>query len=1599
MTNPIYSRHIVSRVQAALLAVSSMLAIATASAAGPQLTLAQRPLFAGGNVPPLVMIDLTKDHTLHQKAYNDYTDLDGDGILDTTYTNAIDYAGYFDSYKCYDYDKTTIKGFVPKSITTTKYCDGKTWSGNFLNWATMSRIDEVRKILYGGTRSTDTTTTTVLERAFLPMDAHAWAKFYNGSDVAKLVPVTVEVASAVGTLTSNTSMSLAAATASNIALSDVSKVQVGDQLKFEPASGATAGSSMTGWVMKVNTSSVNMAFYADGVSNPGNTSSRFSSWKVTNLTRGGLTLCNVTPRDANNTNSQTNQQPPQIRVVAGNYATWGASEKWQCNWYAEASNTQGSFLPKIGSTTVSGSSNGNRAALSGINSSAENPSQSARGLGSGQDVGTYNARVQVCVPSLIGGENCKQYGNNYKPYGLLQKYGETGQMLFGLMTGSYDKNISGGVLRRNVTSFASEINPDTGVFTYAAASNPVRGIVWNIDKLRPYGYSYSDGSYLNADQCNYQQTGIQPSGGTNAQNKPASEGNCSTWGNPISEIYVETLRYFGGKTATTAFQPSSNGKDATLGLTQPAWSNPMDLPKTNANRAPYCSPLNALVFNSSVSSYDNDQLAGMSALNGSPDISTYTNKVGAGEGVSGKSWFAGGINGGTINNLCSAKAVSNFADVLGICPEGPSQKGTFQIAGAALFAKTNRLRSATDAAALGVPIQDTTSLKMSTYAVQLATNTPKISVNVNGKPVTIMPAYQLHPQSPNGVTADASTGTLVDFKVISQTATSGKFYVNWEDSIAGGDYDQDVWGILSYSVSGDNITVSTRVVSGSSANGQGFGYTISGTSQDGPHFHSGIYDFQYSDPTGIKVTPTSAPINSTGGCNRCNFGDPETSVTYLANGKAGSQFQDPLLYAAKWGGFKDLNGNGIPDQVSEWDVRLSDGTSGSDGLPDNYFYATNPGALASALERAFLSILKTSSAAAVAASTSSLRTGSSIFQARFNGADWSGQLLAYSLTSTGDIVTPEKWDAGDKFKGVSQDSRKILTYNTADGNSAGIPFRWDSLPSAYQTALNGSDSLGSKRVLWLRGDQSNEGDGASQFRTRPGTVLGDIVNSSPQYVGTPGAGYGDATYVNFVTAQKKRKPVLYVGANDGMLHAFSADMSIDGDGGKELFAYVPSPLFGKLANLTSNSYVHSYYVDGTPTITDAVVNNTWKTVLVGGLGGGGKGIYALDVTDPAAINEATAASTVLWEFTSNDDADLGYTYGRPKIVRLGNGKWAAVFGNGLNSTAARDAIFVVFLDRAPGNKSWKLGVDYLKLTIDDATDALTRSNGITQVYVTDTDGDYVADALYAGDLLGNVWKFDVSGKTPSSYQGTRQLLFTATDAAGNAQPITTSFGGIRNRAGGYVMMFGTGRYVDVGDPANMSTQAVYGIWDKNSSAQPKITRSQLVQQSITLEAQYKGGDWYRVLSKNTVNYANGNTMGWYLNLVSPGMDPQGERVVYDPQISGTRLLFSTLIPSTDMCENGGSGWQMLIDGMTGGQTVAMFDANGDGKFDGQDYVGGSGSNAGQATSGKKSNNGILTNSTVLGSNSYTSGSDGNPQRTTINTGYPTGRVSWRQIQR
>ncbi|EGF33955.1 Type IV fimbrial biogenesis protein PilY1 [Oxalobacteraceae bacterium IMCC9480] len=1572
-----------------------------ASADALPLALATAPLYTTSAVKPLVMIDMSKDQQLFFKAYNDYSDLLGDGVIQITYTNTIDYYGYFDSAKCYDY--STARGrFEPAAMAVTHYCSVK-WSGNFLNWATMSRMDAVRKLLYGGMRSTDGAE-TVLERSFLPMDAHAWAKYYNGPDLSQLTPFTVAQEFGVGQkgtgvfsqddLSPNEKKLVVTMAA---AWSDV---EIGDQVQLKASKEESKSSAVIiGRVGSYDASKNTWSLYFQkDVPVSG------GEWMFTNLTRTGVTLCNVTPPDpkAATTFSQSNNAAPQIRVVKGNYALWASNERWQCNWFEDKAGTQsGQRTP--------GSSNGNLALVSGMNSSADNPKRSTRGLNTGE----FIARVQVCVAGLRDTEKCKRYPDGtYKPIGLLHTYGDSDSnlMQFGMMSGSYQKNISGGVLRRNVLDFASEVDGALATSNGKFLTSNKVGIVYNMNLLRLYGYDYSDGTYLNTgtngDACNFQMPGLVQSGGGSNQGDFANEGKCSSWGNPMSEIYLESLRYFAGKSPTTSYGYPANSKDKTLGLTVEPWIDPLTVNN-------YCSALNTLVFNPSVSSYDGDQMAGISDLGSTLTAADLTTQIGDMEGINGKKWFVGN-NVGTaeanikVDGLCSSKTINALGLVAGLCPEGPGTKGTFQIAGAAWYAHTNRIRSKPDPVAAAVPASDTKSLKVTTYGIQLAGSTPKINLLVNGKPVVLLPAYRMNA----GGKGIYSSGTLVDFKIISQTPTSGSFYVNWEDSSQGGDFDQDVWGMLKYEISGNTLKVTTGIVGASSGNGQGFGYVISGTDKDGPHFHSGVYGYSFTDPTNLTVTPAGSYLNASGGCNACaGSQDPPTTATYQGSGQVSSQLEDPLFYAAKWGGFTDGDGNGKPDKVSEWDALLSNGLPGSDGIPDNYFYVTNPAALESSLKRAFQSILLNASSASVASSSTSLNTGAHIYQARFNPADWSGQLQDFPIDQNGVLASTSLWDAGAALNGRSPASRVILTYNGLPDKPAegGIAFEWAALPAPYKDALNTnsgapSDGLGEKRLNWIRGDQALEGTTFDTFRARPTSVLGDIINSNPQFVGKPDGGYADPDYPGFISTWSARTPMVYVGSNDGMLHGFSAT------DGTEKLAFIPSRLMSVLSRLPNQGLAHSYLVDGTPIVRDAKVNGAWKTFLVGGLASGGPSVFALDVTDPDSFSEAAtkAAAIVQWEFTDAVDADLGYTFGQPSIVKMANGRWAAVFGNGYNNTSSGDAfLYIVFLDRPAGKKTWTVGDDYLKLATASPIGSPTTPNGLSEPLPVDVDGNGMVDAVYAGDLRGNMWKFALSNADSSTW-GAAQLLYTAKSATGVAQPITSAPDAIRNPAGGYMVTFGTGRYLQVADTSDTSPQTFYGIWDPEgvTGATKATDRSMLVKQTMLAEVTASPTDFtsYRLTSNNLVNYPA--KKGWYLDLQTPSsLLPQGERVIFNPVIRGGRVIFTTLIPSSTPCVFGGDGWLMELDAVSGSRlAVTPFDVNKDNQFSAADYLKASAASEPIPVSGRRSTIGIPSAPTILRAEpkrefKVMSGSKGTVESVLENAAGSSGRLSWREIMR
>lgn len=1575
-------------------------------AQGVALTLSNEPLFLTGAVQPLVMLNISKDHQLSYKAYNDYSDLDADGTAETTYKDSIDYYGYFDSRKCYTYNTGTNR-FVPAANATganSHYCSSQ-WSGNFLNWASMTRMDAVRKLLYGGMRSTDTSTLTVLERHYLPTDAHAFAKFYDGADISSLTPFS-GIATTPPTATSSTSRTVGSG---NRTFTTPLAAGVGDQVKVFVTS-SESSQWMIGRVTGTGTGTITINVPTGSFGG----SATATNWTLRNLTRTGITLCNLTKGSTSGANqySHSNTNPPLIRVASGNFALWGANERWQCYWSGEKSSQQST-----------GVSNGNAAYFSGINASAENPSQTANGLGTGSAAGEYVARVEACNAALIGQERCDLYGTSYKPTGLLQKYGDNDQLYFGLMTGSFAKNISGGVLRKSAGSFSNEVSSTDGTFIGGA-----NGIVHNMNKIRLYGYDYNDGTYIGADSCTYQQTGLVTSGGATSQGSPANEGNCSSWGNPMSEIYLESLRYLGGNSANSAFTYGASSKDATLGLTVATWSDPL----SNTN---FCAPLNVLNFNASVSSYDDDQMGGVSDLGAGSSAQVLTNAIGTSEGINGLNWFVGS-NGSVSNDLCSSKTVANLGSAYGLCPEAPSQKGTYLMAGVAHYAKTNRIRSD-----LTVPPgpEFADSLKVSTYGIALATNVPKIEVVVGGNTVTILPAYRLDVSSTGA--GPFGGGTLVDFKIIQQTPTYGKFYVNWEDSEMGGDYDQDMWGIIEYSVSGGNITITTDAVAASSANGQGFGYIISGTSKDGAHFHSGIYNFDYTDPTGVL------------GCNNCVLSDAPTSVTYTATGSSAGLLKDPLWYASKYGGFNDSNGNALPDLASEWDNQInSTGLPGSDGVPDNFFYVTNPLTLEKSLNAAFLKILRDSSASAVATNSSSLNTGSRIYQGRFSNTSWSGQILSYRLDNvTGEVIsaasppplwdpaeTPyPEWDAGQKMNSQvspGSDARLILTMGaTGDG----ADFQYGSLAGAQQLALNRDalsnlDNCGPERVGFLRGHSVNTGTGTFtcslgnpvtpstiiKFRTRDVSVLGDVINSNPVYVGEPAAGYSDVDhpgYSAFRANFKDRKPVVYVGANDGMLHGI--DTSVDpstnlptADAGKEVIAYVPSMVYGNLSKLTDNNYnangSHRYFVDSSPMVGDVCTAScttsaaTWKTLLVNGLGAGGKGFFALNVTNPdlpaqhtadtPLFTVANANHIVEWEF--KDDADLGFTFnnsptklsnGQSKqIAKFENDRWGVVVGNGYNSASGKAVLYVIFVEGPTGGGgTWQAGgVDYVRIEAHAGP-----NNGLSTPVPFDSDGDGLADTVYAGDLQGNMWKFDLSSATAASWTSA-SLLFEAEDSLGNPQPIINSPEVTLHPTSGTMVLFGTGKFLETGDTASTSSQTFYGVQDNGSTVSG---RAALIEQTVSTTT----------LPRDTVTQAcglsplpacPGTPQGWYMDLPTPG-----ERATGTPRLVSGIIFFNTFIPSVSPCEFGGTGWLMALDYLTGQLPVpGIFDTNNDGKIDSNDTAV-AGIQVGAALGGTTLIKGSGVSTTGVGVSSTTSGKT---PTTLINFGAGSrGRITWREI--
>lgn len=693
-------------------------------------------------------------------------------------------------------------------------------------------------------------------------------------------------------------------------------------------------------------------------------------------------------------------------------------------------------------------------------------------------------------------------------------------------------------------------------------------------------------------------------------------------------------------------------------------------------------------------------------------------------------------------------------------------------------------------------------------------------------------------------------------------------------------------------------------------------------------------------------------------------------VTFgISIGLAGTVDQQTVRQVIEQGGVT-RNGTALanwPDPTNTEDgERIDDLLHAAVNGRGEFVAATDPTAFSEGLTRALGSITdRTGSASNVAASSTSVGSDTRMFRARYVSGNWSGELTAYPVTSSGVNNLSPVWDASEQFPDWGD--RRIYTTDSTGAKGT--------FPTATQQSQLGSSPGGHSYADYVKGDTSGEttnDDGDLRPRS---SLLGDIIHSSPAYAAPT--------------------DTVYVGANDGMLHAFN------GTSGRERFAYVPrGVVMSELKELASVDYEHRYFVDGPVVVSDRALTQTathpnGRDLLVGTLGRGGKGVFALDVSNPAGFN----ATDVL--FDTAGDGDMGLVTGAPIIAKLNDGSVSAIFGNGINSTSGSAVLWVINIDTGAVKK------------IDTGVGG---DNGLSAPRGWDSDGDGDIDLLYAGDQKGNLWKFDLSHTNKNQWDvaiggNNPQPLFTATDAAGNPQPIT---GGVSISIDPVTyrrwVFFGTGRLLndddlwnDDGSP-NLSVQSMYGIIDDGAAIG---TRAQndgqgdangLVERSIVTTGAAADGTPVRGFEAAVDSIAAGKR-GWFVDLLTPPSDQaEGERIVGNAQVVGSVLLTSSIIPSQDPCVPGGRGYINAVNAFTGASVGEhFFDLDGDGNPS-NDQIGGN--PIGSIDLGL----GMVTDGVLLDLGNGTGylgagGSAGGPGGT--NTGLPSasGRISWREMQR
>lgn len=1482
------------------------------------LNISQSPLFLKQKEAPLVLLAMGKDHKMFYEAYDDRSDLDGDGLLDIGYRpekrNGLpaikEYYGYFDSALCYKYNGTNGR-FEPSSKTNNKKCNKGVsldeWSGDFLNYLTTARIDALRKVFYGGKRSTDSATETVLERAWIPQDAHSWGKEYtsetvDGYKISDYAPLKAPTGN-TRHIFANTSLHCAPTLNGNDGMGNQAANDPGCQagLKDQPLLRILNDSKYRVWdwlskerpVAGAHCDNENKVLCSkDG--------SKITSYIVRNI------ACSSAFLDlARCTQYSTSYKPEGVLQKEGKYDAmfFGLISG------SYANNKQGGVLRRnIGSMS--------------------------------EEIDSITGVIKTGAP-LNGGGIIKAM-NAFEIKDWKKSVNDNPQY-----------NYAG-----NCTSMASPND-------YTAVPNNGRCRDWGnpIAEIMYEGLRYLAGDI----------TGKTSAFANGAEAELGSE---AIWKRPYFDTMYSSKNAL-GETEQQAFAYCSKPFMMTISDTSSSYDSD-NLPGSRWEKdAP-----------SIVSGFNAQNIA-----NTIWDIefNSASKQVYIGQGSS--------IDN---QNAPTAKEATSF-NIRGQAPGEPSRQGSYYAASVAWHGHTKNLSTLNNGIPSGKTISnvDFFSIALASPLPKIEIPIPDTN-NKTDKKVTIIPFAKTIKGKMNekGQIIDSTfssdtyqpTNQIVDFYVErivnvkgaeSDPNTNGgrpqyKFRINYEDVENGNDHDMDAIALYTVSLNADNtinIKVKSEYAGGTAV--QHIGFIISGVgNEDGAKLVVRDMD----TPVYLDKMVTNYPLDYPK--NHTNELPLEWSKDFTpSDNSPATQLESPLYYAAKYGSFTDtgaivgnpvadgaLNAKDVSNQQS-WD---KDG----DNIPDNYFLVTNPLKLEEQIHSAFNKIQNNvGSVAKMAANTKRLRSNAKIYQASFNPNDWSGNLVSLSIDQSKDnygnlITTPigsnADWNAAEKLSAMSPNDRKIFTTNA--NTKEGVAFNSTvSIGGLVSTQLNGNisctngiaspavcstpviDGNANARLNYFRGDNNN-----TSFRKRS-SLLGDILNADPVYWKNglaPESGKLETTFKDYQANTKEQRAMLYVGSNDGMLHGFNATTG-SVDSGKEEMAYIPLGSYYKLSLLSSPNYTeHQYLVDGPINIfslplsnsfVDPIRRNQYRSILIGGMGAGGQGYYALDVTDAGATTgvsgfddtPANAKKIVLWDTTGNTwlagaDPDLGHSYSRPQIgyvicpvgtaaniCKAGERTAALIVGNGYNSTNQQAMLYIINAEN---------GQTIQKIATDTTTD-----NGLSTPALYDQDRDLITDYVYAGDLQGRLWRFDLTGTT-----WTAKLPDTAAPTplinVGTAKPITTRPIVMEQSNGntGVVINFATGRYLQKND--NSATQqSIYGIWDPlqkigDNKTTTIVAMNQLVTQTVV---PIPGTDFFGI-SKNPVLYnyadmdANKIKKGWLMNMTSTG-----QKGITDPETDDKNLIITTTEPSPVRCEPAGISFVYVINALTGsapaGQSFASQD--------------------------------------------------------------------------